>query len=207
MLGRPLFSTLHLSFPRGLDDSVYPGILDVEEQARVISEAESLVTEEMRLGALASDPATPSPTEQTLKAVTVADYGFSVMADSPMLVSPVGPITTLSALSIDGHPVDLTRLIVGPWALRYRDGSCFQFTSDASISAVIGWSHPGDVPFRIRSAVQLLVMDIATIHDPTAGVQSNTVDGDVETFFDPRRARVHRLVGRLVEPWTRPPSA
>lgn len=89
---QPLFSTLYLNFPRGLDDSAYPGILDVEEQARVISEAESMVTEEMRLGALAADPATPSPVEQTLKAVTVTDYGFSVMVDSPMLVSPVGPM-------------------------------------------------------------------------------------------------------------------
>lgn len=204
MIGRPLFSTLHLSFPRGLDDSAYPGILDVEEQARVISEAESLVTEEMRLGALAADPATPSPIEQTLKAVTVTDYGFSVMADSPLLVTPIGPITALTALSIDGESVDLTKLIVGPWTVRYRDGSCFQFTSDASITATVGWSHPGDVPFRIRSAVQLLVIDLATIHDPTAGVQMTTVDSDAETFFDPRRTRVHKMISPLVSPWSRP---
>lgn len=207
MLGRPLFSTLHLSFPRGSQEAHQPDILDIEEQAHVIAEAESLVAEEMRLGAMAADPSTPSPIEQTLKAVTVTDYGFSVMSDGSLLSLPIGPITTLSALSIDGDPVDLTRLEVKPWTIRYRDGTCFEFTSSVSITATIGWDHPGSVPFRVRSAVQLLIFDLAALHDSRSTVVAESADDASVTYARPSRDRVHKLIARLVEPWSRPPAA
>lgn len=174
--------------------------LAAAEQLALVEQAEALVAYELGLGTLELAP-------QSLQAVTLSSYGFTVPHDGPLLALPVGPVTALSELTIDGQDVAAAGLILSPWTIRRRDGAWFGFGCDASISATIGWATAAALPERIRAAVQLLLSDLAGLYSSRASPASESIGPLQQTFGNPKRERVHQLIGRIVSPWTRPQSA
>ncbi len=174
--------------------------LSAAEQLALVEQAEALVAYEIGLGTLELAP-------QSLQAVELTDYGFTVPHDGPLLALPVGPVTTLAELQIDGQAIAPADLIAAPWTMRRRDGEWFSCGADASISATVGWATAAALPERIRAAVQLLLSDLAGLYVSRASPASESIGPLQQTFGNPKRERVHQLIGRIVSPWTRPQSA
>ncbi len=180
----------HLQFNARFDN-------DINQQ--IVRTAEAIIVDELRLGT--TPDSSSNPIEQGLEAYDLTDYTFMITVDGPMLVMPQGPITALSSVSVDDEAVDLTNVDVAPWSIRYRDDSSFSCGSTVSFSATIGWSDPADIPYRIKSAVDLVASHIAEWFDEDSRIIQRS---DGEQYFNPRRDRVRELIGPLLSPWTRP---
>ena len=185
----------HLQFSAKFDNAI---------NQKIVRSAEAILVEEMRLGTVPDSSVNPDPEEQGLAAFELVDYAFSIVVDGPLLVLPVGPLTDITALSIDAETVDLAGLNVKPWTIGYRDASSFSCGSSVSISGTIGWSDPLVLPQRIKAAADMLSAYIAEWYDENATIIQRA---DGEQYFNPRRGRAMKVVERLIAPWTRPQSA
>lgn len=180
--------------------------LDLDQKTAIAYEAEALIAYELRLGTVIDDPATATPEPQGLEARTITS-DFVVEYDQKLLMLPIGPVTALTSLTIDGSAVDRQDLFVQPWTIRRRDGDFFECGSSATITANVGWADTFTLPERIRSALQLVVFDMAQIHEPRVTVEGQRSDDASVNYGRARRDRASELARRLVSPWTRPQSA
>ncbi|MEZ5933115.1 MAG: hypothetical protein R3F54_14415 [Alphaproteobacteria bacterium] len=164
------------------------------------------MADELRLGTVTDDPATPNPEPQGLAARTMAS-DWTLDHDQGLLVLPIGPITALTTITVDGSAVAATELFVHPWTIGRRDRECFECGSVIAISATVGWSTPQALPERLRSALMMVALDLAELHEHKIAVATESLKGISLNYARPRRDRVHQLIGRMVSPWTRPSSA
>ena len=196
----PLLTQADIAWPQGRDQAK----LSSADRDAIIIQAEALVADELRLGTLATNPATPEPAEQGLSAITVTDYEFFITIDRPFLLFPTGPVSALTALSINDLTVDLASVDVGPWTARYRNGACFGENGDGTMTAAVGWANLAALPERIRAAVQLIILDLIQLTE-IDGYRDSVDFGSIKvTNRNFSRERVHDLIGGLVSPWSRP---
>lgn len=107
-----------------------------------------------------------------------------------------GPLTALSAVTVDGTALDLSKVRASYWAIAYPEG--FGAGASVRIDYTAGWDA-ATLPAAVRQAVILVAASIYA--RPDAGVARL---GSTDGYTAYRKSYVNPDVQRMLKPWRRP---